>query len=372
MKAITILGIRGIPAAHGGFETFAEHLALYLVDRGWSVTVYCQEEGEDVRFDEWRGVKRVKIGVSREGALGTVLFDLQSIRHARRESGVILTLGYNTAIFSLLYFGRRVKHAMNMDGIEWRREKWSRLQRLWLFFNEWSGCYLADHLIADHPEIGEHLSTRTRPDKIDVIPYGADALYETPTTSRPAFPFLEPNRRYALIVARPEPENSILEIVRSFARSRRECSLVVLGKFDPERNSYHRTVLGAASEEIIFPGAIYDKKVLSALRRHCILYIHGHTVGGTNPSLVEALGAGSPVLAHNNPFNRWVARSGAAYFSNEEECAARITELLGDDEALASMAEASKRQHSASFTWPKVLRQYEELLLKLDAGLSRA
>jgi hypothetical protein len=126
---VLVLGTRGIPAAHGGFETFAERLALFLVQRGWRVTVYCQEDVAAVttRFacDSWRGIERVRVQAARQGALGTLEFDWHCVRHAARERGVCLVLGYNTAALLLVLRARGRKILINMDGIEWLRPKWS-------------------------------------------------------------------------------------------------------------------------------------------------------------------------------------------------------------------------------------------------------
>ena len=167
-----------------------------------------------------------------------------------------------------------------------------------------------------------------------------------------------------LVIARPEPENSILEIVRAFSKSKRGHMLVVLGDYQRHKNKYHSAVLDSASDEVVFPGAIYDSVTVEALRFNAIAYIHGHTVGGSNPSLIEAMGAGQPVLAHDNKFNRWVAGEGALYFSDEYECSSQLSVLLNDQERLKQMSIASKRRFKDEFTWTHVLDQYEKLLLK--------
>lgn len=364
-KSLTILGIRGVPAAHGGFETFAEHLSLYLVANGWQVTVYCQEEGRgEVYESEWCGVQRVHIPVARAGALGTIIFDWHAARDARLRfvttpSGVCLTLGYNTAIFNLWQRVSGQINLFNMDGLEWQRAKWSRLERAWLWFNERAGCWLGQHLIADHPSIKDHLSTRVKPEKVTMIPYGATMV--TQANTELLVPYGLAAGEYSVIIARPEPENSILEIVRAFSAKPRNHTLVVLGKFD-DHNSYHQQVLAAASAEVRFMGAIYDAAHVNALRFFCRYYLHGHTVGGTNPSLVEALGAGSAVIAHNNKFNGWVAGEGAAYFNNEEQCADLFNNLLKDDAAVEKMRAASRLRFSQRFTQAQVLAEYERLL----------
>jgi glycosyltransferase involved in cell wall biosynthesis len=360
---VRILGTRGIPAQHGGFETFAEQLSLYLVERDHEVTVYCQADSpETAGEDEWRGIKRVTFWVP-PGPLGTILFDWHAARHARARGGVILTLGYNTACFSLLYTLSRRRTLMNMDGIEWAREKWSKPQRLWLRCNEFLGAHLSSHLIADHPEIGKHLQKIVRGEKVTVIPYGAEAVTEADAALLQAYG-CSPHQ-FAICIARPEPENSILEIVRGFSKTRRGYPLLVLGKFSPETNPYHRKVMGEASDEIVFPGAIYDKPTVCALRFYARYYLHGHRVGGTNPSLVEALSTGSPIVAQRNRFNEWVAGPRARYFETEDELAEILTLLDADPQQLETMREASVERHARMFPLWRVHRDYERLLERL-------
>jgi len=359
-KELRILGTRGIPAAHGGFETFAENLALYLAGRGWKVTVYCQEKGRGLIFEDmWKGIRRVRIPVATSGAAGTVIFDWISTFHSAREKGLILTLGYNTAVFCAWYRLKGIGNVINMDGIEWRRQKWGVVAKTWFWLNDWAGCLLGNRLIADHPEIETHLASRVGHKKISMIPYGSDRLGEADESVLAAYS-LEAGK-YAIVIARAEPENSILEVVRAWSRKTRGFKLVVLGKYDMG-HTYQRSVKEAASNEVVFPGAIYDRATVNALRFFARFYIHGHQVGGTNPSLVEALGAGNAVLAHDNPFNRWVAGDGAVYFQDETACVALLDLLLRDDMKLSIMRVASKGRHAERFTWEKVLHEYEALL----------
>ncbi len=360
-KHLSILGIRGIPAAHGGFETFAEQLALYLVARDWQVTVYCQEQGSGAIYEtEWQGIRRVHLPVSGEGAFSTILFDWKSTRHATKHASQVLTLGYNTAVFGLLYRLAGISNVINMDGIEWRREKWGPLERTWLYLNEWAGAKLGNRLVADHPQIALHLQQKVSAEKITMIPYGADEVTEADVSLLASYG-LTPGG-YAIVIARPEPENSILPIVRAFSQRQRGCRLVVLGRYSDEV-PYHCEVREAAGPEVDFVGAIYDARTVQALRFHSCLYLHGHTVGGTNPSLVEAMGAGNPILAHDNHYNRWVAGEGQSYFSDEADCERKLTALLDDAATLQRMSEAVRQRHRAHFTWEQVLQQYEQLLL---------
>ncbi len=359
-KSIAILGTRGIPAAHGGFETFAERLSLYLVNKGWEVTVYCQEKGTGAIHESvWRGIRLVHIPVKQDNALGTIIFDWRSTLHACCEKSLKLTLGYNTAAFSIFYRFKRLNSLINMDGLEWKREKWSVLEKIWLYINERLGAWFANHLIADHPEIKNHLSQYVSSDKISMIPYGADEIVKCDEELLHQFD-LSPDS-YALVIARPEPENSILEMVRSFSRRKRDCKLVLLGKYVPEQNEYHRRVMSAASDEVLFLGAIYDNQIVFGLRYFCRLYVHGHTVGGTNPSLVEALGAGAPILAHDNKFNRWVTKDRACYFKDEVECLMKFDHLLKNQNELDVLRNASCECFRNTFVWDKILNNYKKL-----------
>lgn len=361
-RTLRILGTRGVPAAHGGFETFAEQLALYLVKQGWRVVVYCQVDGSGPIFEDvWEGIERVNIPVSQSGAKGTVIFDWQVTAHAARHRDLCLTLGYNTAAFCALLRIKQIPNLINMDGIEWSRAKWGRFARTWLWLNERAGCWLGNHLVADHPQIKVHLESRVAGSKITTIPYGADAVTSAP---------LEPVRALGLVpgqfltvIARAEPENSLLEIVQGFSAKPRGYQLVVLGNYSDE-NAFHRAVKSAASAEVRFVGAIYDKDVVQALRFHSAAYVHGHQVGGTNPSLVEALGAGNAVVAHENRFNRWVARNAAVYFDSADGFSALMDDLLNNPVKLRELGANSRLRFLEAFTWASILGQYESLLTR--------
>lgn len=368
-RSVHILGIRGIPAAHGGFETFAEKLALYLHERGWEVTVYCQgAAGGEVVTDQWHGVRRVHVPSRSESAWDTIKFDWAATSMAARSGAICLTLGYNTAVFTGLIRARGLPNLINMDGIEYRRAKWGAWAKLWFRFNEKWGCRLGNCLIADHPGIKAHLRSVSARAQIKMIPYGATEPQGEIDVAALARLGLEP-QRYATIIARPEPENSVLEIVKAFSKRPRGMRLCVLGRFEPERNPYHREVLGSASSEVVFPGAIYDQAILSSLRMASLWYFHGHQVGGTNPSLVEALAAGNPVVAHDNQFNRWVADEGARYFCDEADLIEICDSLPHDPDALALMSRRARARFRQMFTWNSVLKEYEKLL---DAYVEQA
>lgn len=359
-KTVRILGTHGVPAAYGGFETAAENLSQYLVRRGWRVVVYCQIPGHGrITEDVWNGVERILVPVPGINWVSNSYFDLRSIRHAVRNRDLCLTFGYNTAVFNISQRLRRIPNVINMDGIEWTRAKWGPLQRSILWSNERIARKIGDHLIADHPVIMRYHARRVDEDRLSMIPYGAPLIESAPTEPVERLGLVP--GRYLTLIARPVPENSILELVEAFSARRRGYRLAVLGTIT-EQSSYHRNVRAAASDEVSFLGAIYDPAIVQSLRYHSVAYLHGHQVGGTNPSLVEALGAGNPVVAHDNPFNRWVAGKAGVWFRTSAEVDAHLSRLLASPEELQRMSAAARERHRTTFTWETIGRQYELVL----------
>jgi glycosyltransferase involved in cell wall biosynthesis len=362
-KTVRILGTHGVPAAYGGFETAAENVARFLASRDWRVIVYCQVDGTGpLREDTWNGLERVIIPVDVPGWRGTSKFDLLSIRHAVKSNDLCLTFGYNTAIFNLLQRAKKIPNVINMDGIEWSRSRWGFFRQAILYTNERIACFVGNHLIADHPEIEKFLLTRAPRRKLTTITYGADPVADAPVGA-PVSRGLEPGR-YLTLICRPIPENSIAELVEGFSRRPRGYKLALLGEYTPDTDPYHHQIHSSASDEVVFLGAIYDKAEVEALRFHSAAYLHGHTVGGTNPSLVEAMAAGNPVIAHDNPYNRWVAQDAAVYFSTADDVSRCLDEMLTSPAQMEQMRAASRGRHEAEFTWEHVAGQYEQLLLR--------
>jgi glycosyltransferase involved in cell wall biosynthesis len=370
-RTVRILGTHGVPASYGGFETAAEHVARHLVAHGWRVVVYCQLPGRGpVRTDAWEGIERVLVPIPTEGWLGTSRFDLVTILHAARHRDLCLTFGYNTGVFNTVQRVLGIPNVINMDGIEWSRSRWGKARQAILWTNERIACWVGNHLIADHPEIETYLRTRAPARKISTITYGAYPVVDAPT--QPVVDLgLEPGR-YMTLIARIIPENSILELIRGYSARPRGHQLAVLGRLDPD-DPYHQEVREAAGDEVVFLGPLYDQTTVSALRFHSVAYLHGHTVGGTNPSLVEALGAGNPVIAHDNPYNRWVAGDAATYFRDTADIDIQVANLLEDDARRRAMSEAARRRHADEFTWDHVAGRYEDLLLRfLPTGRRKA
>ena len=368
VSRVLIVGVRGIPNRYGGFERFVEVLAPWLALRGHDVTVFCETaKGEGVADgqDSWRGVRRRFIKVGAPGSLATVLYDLSAFRAAKRGD-VVLVFGYGTALFQGLLRLKGVPHAVNMDGIEWRRQKWGPLARAWLRMNEWLASRLATELIADHPEIQREVSDRLgRTSRM--IAYGVDSPLNLGRDSETLGRLWLTSTAFDLVIARPEPENQIHCILSAWRAGRRARPMVVVGKFSG--NKYGRALM-RDFPEVRFVGPIYDHDALNVLRGRSTLYLHGHSVGGTNPSLIEAMAAGAVVVAHDNPYNRWVLDNGGMYFGDAAQLAAVIDAPLPSDgnEALRQRAREICAQR---FSWGSILSQYEDLVEALNGSGAR-
>jgi glycosyltransferase involved in cell wall biosynthesis len=153
-------------------------------------------------------------------------------------------------------------------------------------------------------------------------------------------------------------------MVTAYAGKPRDSKFVCLGTLNAAEYAYHAKILAAADDKVMFPGAIYDKQAIQALRFHALAYCHGHTVGGTNPSLVEALGAGSAVILHDNQFNRWVAGDGQFYFVGPAAFSAALDRMETDPAAVQACRRAAAERFAQEFSWPHILGQYEDLLLQ--------
>lgn len=359
-KSLSILGTRGVPAGHGGFETLAVRLSQYLVERGWDVTVYCQaSEQVDGKVDSWEGIRRVTYGSFARGPLSTIIFDWKSTRHAANEQGIKLILGYNTASFAALLKLKRRKVIIHTDGIEWQRPKWNKLIKAWFYLNFHAGNLLGDRIVTDHPALITRFGNVTNRKKMCLISYGADPV-KTSKSDYIRSIGLEPDR-YFTVIARVEPDNNIHTIVKAFSAKRRGYKLVVLGTLDG-RKKYHRDIQDEASPEVLFLGPIYDTPRVQELRYHCRAYVHGHFVGGTNPSLVEALWAGNAVIAHRNEFNIWTAGPDQFFFSSVDECSCAIDFVIANEAAVRRARKSARAWAEQTFSWPAQLEAYHALV----------
>ena len=355
-NSILILGTRGDSASRDGFEAFAERYALFLVERGWDVSLYRRDDvdsvEERVKIEYWRGVRLIRVRTAGRGLMGALDFDWACARDAVKRPGLRLMLGARGAIF-LPYQrlrGREVLTSLGTPG--WKSASRGAAVRAWLWLNEAIAAWSSNRLVLDHPETA---GRRPRSATV-VIPPGGDPVERASARALREMG-LEPGR-YMISLANIAPGEGVHTLVEAFSRRPRRCKLVVLGDFN-EDDAYHRRLKARASEDVLFPGALEDPHLVKALRFHARASLHGRTIGGANPALVEALWAGNAIIAHDDRFNRWTAADAGLYFADVEGCGNLISRVLADDVLTARLAKASRERARAAFRWSDALAAYE-------------
>ncbi|HEY8968338.1 MAG TPA: DUF1972 domain-containing protein, partial [Puia sp.] len=316
---IAIMGTRGIPNHYGGFEQLAEYLAPGLVEAGYEVTVY-NSHNHPFREKEWKGVK-IRHCYDPEyllGSAGQFIYDLNCLIDARRRHyDVILQLGYTSSTIWGPLFPSGSTIIYNLDGLEWQRTKYSPRIRKFLLYAEKLAVKYSHFFIADHPVIQTYFREKygIQP---EYIAYGAELFGTADPDVLRSYGVRAGN--YLLLMARMEPENNIETILDGYAKSRTAMPMLVVGD---TLNKFGKYLRDKFSEEgrIIFTEGIYDNWKTHCLKSFCHLYFHGHSSGGTNPSLLEAMASEALIVAHDNPFNRQVLGGNALYFTDADDIA---------------------------------------------------
>ena len=313
---IGILGTRGIPNHYGGFEQFAQYLSLGLVQRGHDVYVY-SSDNHPYKKSGWNDVQIIhcKDPEPRLGTFGQFFYDLNCINDSRKRNfDVLLHLGYTSDSIWHWRWPRKTINIVNMDGMEWKRSKYNKITQRFLKLAESLAARKAQLLIADSPHMKDYLLS-TYGKRATYIPYGAEVFTETNLSVFRKYQ-LNPNE-YFLVVARMEPENNIEITIQGYLASKHAYPLVIIGD---TRNPFGMHLVSKYDNPAIhFLGSVYDQPELDNLRYYSTKYFHGHSVGGTNPSLLEAMACGCDIAAHNNVFNQAILQADADYFSKAED-----------------------------------------------------
>ena len=352
---IALLGTRGIPNNYGGFEEFAEQVSKFWTDSGHEVFVYCEISDKKVKIDNLK-IKQVYVRGSSLKIIGQFIYDFLSTKHAISNScDIYYHAGYATSVLGNILLRKELKGKLiyNMDGLEWKRSKFNCLTRILTKILERLSSKTADALVSDNIGIKEHLHREYQVNS-ELIEYGA-LVPEILDNNN----FNEKyNYQYDLIIARFEPENHIEEIINAYAKSNRALVLVA------NRNTkLHDKLINKISNlsNIIFNGPIYEKNELNYLRQNCNYYVHGHSVGGTNPSLLEALISGCRILAHNNIFNNDVVNDFGYYWSDSEE----LIKLINYDDLSWKNSQKQVEYTKERFNWEKIANQHIDLFKKI-------
>jgi glycosyltransferase involved in cell wall biosynthesis len=356
---IGILGSRGIPNAYGGFEQFAQYLAEGLLYKGHEVYVY-NSSLHPYKKNSWNGIGIIhcKDRENKFGTAGQFLYDLNCIRDSRKRNfDILLHLGYTSDSVWWRQWPKNTVNIMNMDGLEWKRSKYSRFTKMFLRKAESWAANHANKLVADSEAIQQYLGIAYKK-KAAYIPYGA-TVFGDPDKKIVESLALSP-LGYWLVVARIEPENNIEMVIRGWLNSTRKFQLVIVGNSNNDYGKQLRKKYGI--DGIKFAGPIYDQLQLNNLRHYCKIYFHGHSVGGTNPSLLEAMACNAPIAAHENVFNKAVLSDDAFYFFS----AGDVTNIMNGNhnpELIKKWQAANLTRIVTVYNWKKIIDEYEKVMM---------
>ncbi len=361
---IAMIGDRGIPARYSGFSNLVEEVSTrFVADHGFEVTVYCRANYFDQQPGDYRGVRLVYLSAPGGKSFESLWHSARAILHAALGSydlAFVVDPGNGPLTLPLLL--RRIPFVIHTDGLGWQRRKWSPLQRRYYRWSEWISARLASALVCDSRAMCDYYLSAYQAEST-FIPYGGTAG-DPPNDGAPALFGLEAGG-YHLVVARLEPENNVDLIIREYKASQAQLPLVYVGSARYE-SDYSRSIFAEADERVKCLGAVYDSATLNGLYKHSRTYIHGHEVGGTNPSLLRAMAAGAACVAIDVVFHREVLGGEGTFFDREVGSLAKIIERLEANGDLAeSLGQRGRAQAERFYRWDAVAAAYAELFSRV-------
>ncbi|MFG6685356.1 DUF1972 domain-containing protein [Mariniflexile sp. HNIBRBA6329] len=356
-KKIAVIGTVGIPAKYGGFETLVENLVDNL-GGGFDFTVYCSKKSYDTYPKKHINAKLVYLPFKANG-ISSILYDVLSVLHSLLYADVILVLGVSGAfVLPFVKLLTKKKIITNIDGLEWKRDKWGSLAKKYLKKQEEIAVKYSHHVVVDNEGIREHV-TFSYSKSSHLISYGGDHVFNVGLKQETIDKYNLP-KTFAFKVCRIEPENNIHLILEAFSESK--TNLVIVGNWN--NNEYGKNLKKNYNKKNIhLLDPIYNQDQLNEIRSNCFLYIHGHSAGGTNPSLVEAMCLGLPILAFNVSYNKFTTHNEALYFQNKEELVANLKLISENPNILKYNSTKMKEISLKEYKWHIISDKYKKLFV---------
>lgn len=361
--SITLIGTRGVPANYGGFETCVEEVGKRLVKKGHHVTVYCRKSYYAEQKDDHYNMRLVYLPNFKRKTLDTMSNTFLSVWHAlfgKYDIYMVFNAANSFFLLPLRLAGKII--IINTDGLEWKRSKWGVAGKTYYKLAERVSCWMANRLVTDSKGMREYYKGTHGKDSTEIA-YGApvqssDSIHLVEKMG------LEPHN-YFLQITRFEPENYPLLTIQAYKRLNTDKKLVIVGG-NPYPNAYTRQMERAANENVVLPGFIYDQKMLKELWCNCYAYIHGNSVGGTNPALLQTMASGCFTMASDVSFNHDVlADCGIFYNTDEQSLSEKMQWALDNEGKLDDYRGKAQERIRRFYTWDRIADQYESLFIDL-------
>lgn len=363
---IALLGTRGVPSSYSGFETCVEQLGQRLVERGHDVTVYARKHHINYEGSVYKGMKLVKLGTIQNKYLDTIVHSFLSSLHASFHRYDIAL--YFIAGNSLVSWIPRIvgtKTLLNVDGLDWEREKWPTMAKKYIQFSEWLATKLPDLYLTDCAVVQNYYQTHYN-NKPPYIPYGSEVTILPPGDTLKKFK-LEPNR-YILFVGRLVPENCVHHLIGAFKNLETDLKCVIVGS-SSYSDEYIQDLHALAKDDprIVFTGYAFGKDYYE-LGSNALIFVETSGVGGTHPALTEAMGFGNCIIVNDTPQNlETIADSGLSYQGKigAESLQHELEKLIVDKESITEYKKKALIRAQKYYSWDSVTSAYEVLFYKL-------
>ena len=350
---ISIIGTVGVPACYGGFESLVENLLDYTPENV-QYTVFCTSKKYPERLENYKGAKLVYFDLDANG-MGSIMYDFKSMKMSL-DADIMLILGVSGCMF-LPYIRRKFKGKIitNIDGLEWKRDKWNPLAKWLLHYSEKQAVKYSDIVIGDNKGITDYVKNAYKKEAV-LIAYGGDHVTKVIDDSMyEKYPFMR--NPYAVTVCRIEPENNVHKIIEAFSRMP-EKQLVIVGNWKNSEYGSNLKEKYSSYSNIHLLDPIYESHEINWIRSNASIYVHGHSAGGTNPSLVEAMNFDLPILAFDCVYNRATTQDECLYWKTEKD----IVELANNSESkLNDIAFKMKEIGTKEYAWKKIAKKYNHL-----------
>ncbi len=366
---LAIVGSRGIPANYGGFETFAEEISVNLVhNHNYHVTVICDADQKisNNAMSEYKGVKLLYSKYSK--SKNAILFYYDSIKMCVENNDIIYSCGPAGGLFGYIAHKHHKLLVTNPDGLNWKRAKWNKLIQTGFRTFEFLATKFSDYIACDSYGIEKHIQESYNTKKTFVAEYGAYPNAYVDKENEEVHDVLHKygvsQNAYHLVVSRLEPENHVHIIIEGYMKEERAYPLLIVGNL--KDTQYVKELQNQSDSNILFVGGIYNKDELEIIRANALDYLHGHSVGGTNPSLLEAMASKNLCICHDNIFNREVVGTNGLFFKDAHDVDTHIKQAENKLDELNIMREGVYNKILSYYTWELIAQKYDKEFCKIS------